>query len=170
MAMGQGSTRPFSVRRATPADAGAIAAIYNRAIQERVATFETELRDEASMTEWLAAHDARHPVLVAVRPQGGVVGWASVSVCRPGECYAGVGEFSVYVDAAHRGAGLGKGLLTALIDEAARLGYWKLVSRIFPSTRRAASSADGAGFGRWACTRSTVGSTGRGSTPSSWSG
>jgi phosphinothricin acetyltransferase len=109
-----------------------VAAIYNHAIEERVATFETEPRSEIGMRQWIAGHDARHPILVAVAPQDAVVGWASVSEYRPRSCYAGVGEFSVYVAHDQRGRGVGKVLLTGLVEEAGRLGYWKLVSRIFP--------------------------------------
>ncbi len=124
------------VRRATAADAREIADIYNWAIQERVATFETELRDESTMRQWIGSHDDRHPVLVAVRPakneQPEVIAWASLSSYRPRACYDGVGEFSVYVREGERGRGVGNHILNALVDEARALGYWKLVSRIFP--------------------------------------
>ncbi len=126
----------LEVRRATPDDAREIADIYNGAIQERVATFETELRDEPTMRHWIGSHDDHHPVLVAVRPNRNgrpeVVAWASISIYRPRACYDGVGEFSVYVREVERGRGVGNHLLNALVDEARALGYWKLVSRIFP--------------------------------------
>ncbi len=121
----------IAVRRASPADAGRVAEIYNHAIAERVATFETELRTEAAMETWIAAHGERHPVLVATEPAGVVVAWASLSEYRPRICYSGVGEFSVYVAPEHRGRGIGAFVLETLIQEAARLGYWKLVSRVF---------------------------------------
>ena len=62
---------------------------------------------------------------------GIVVGFAYAGEYRPRQCYRGIGEFSVYLDRDFRGQGIGKRLLNALIDEARRLGYWKLVSRIF---------------------------------------
>jgi phosphinothricin acetyltransferase len=40
-------------RPATPADAAAIAEIYNQGIAERVATFETEPRTPAQIMPWL---------------------------------------------------------------------------------------------------------------------
>lgn len=124
------------IRRAVPEDARDIADIYNRAIQERIATFETDLRDETAMRAWIAGRDARHPVLVAVSRGAGdrlrVVAWASIATYRPRACYDGVGEFSIYVRDGLRGHGIGRRLLTALVDEARDLGYWKLVSRIFP--------------------------------------
>ena len=131
---------PVTIRRALPTDVPAIAEIYNRAICERIATFETEERSDATMRSWLAEHDDRHPVLVGEMPDAAgsrpghreVVAWASIARYRPRACYAGVGEFSVYVREGFRGQGVGERMLLALIEEARRLGYWKLVSRIFP--------------------------------------
>jgi phosphinothricin acetyltransferase len=119
------------IRRARPEDAAAIAEIYTQGILERIATFESEPRTPEMMLAWLAEHDERHPVLVAERA-GRVLGWASISSYRPRACYAGVGEFSIYLYRDARGQGIGKVLLDALIDEARRLGYWKLLSRVFP--------------------------------------
>lgn len=118
------------VRRAVPADAAAVAEIYNRGIEQRIATFETEPRTEEDRRRWIEAHGERHPILVA-EVGGQVVGWASVSAYRPRACYDGIGEHSVYVREGFQGRGVGRRLLMALIEEAARLGYWKLVSRIF---------------------------------------
>src|SRR5262249_58149237 len=60
-----------------------------------------------------------------------VVGWAAAGAYRARKCYRGISEFSIYVHRDWRGHGVGDRLLAALIDEAERLGFWKLVSRIF---------------------------------------
>jgi phosphinothricin acetyltransferase len=78
----------------------------------------------------LRDHD--YPLLVAVDIGGEVIGWAALSSYRPRACYAGIAEFSIYLDREARGRGVGRTLLTALIDAAAARGFWKLVSRIFP--------------------------------------
>lgn len=126
------------IRAAAPADAPAIAAIYNQGIAERRATFETRLRQPAEMAASIAA-SARHPVIVAVDAADTPLGWASLGAYRPRDCYAGIAEVSVYVDGSARGRGLGRVLLDALVGEARTRGYWKLVSRIF--TFNAASRA-----------------------------
>jgi L-amino acid N-acyltransferase YncA len=129
---------PPVIRRATVADAAAIADIHNQGIAERSATFDTEPRIAADVAAKLAAQ-GRHPVLVAVDTDDRVLGWAGLGDYRPRACYAGIGEFSVYLDRDARGCGLGRALLVALVDAARESGYWKLVSRVF--TFNAASLA-----------------------------
>lgn len=118
------------IRKAVESDAAAIAGIYNQGIEERSSTFETSPRTSADIQARLA-DASRYPVLVAVDERDVVLGWAGLSGYRPRDCYAGIGEFSVYLDAAARGRGIGRQLLTQLIDVARERGYWKLLSRIF---------------------------------------
>jgi phosphinothricin acetyltransferase len=125
------------IRKAVVADAGRIADIYNAGIAERVATFETSPRTAQDLAERITGNP-RHAVIVAER-DGQVVGWAGISGYRSRACYDGVGEFSIYIDPGARGQGVGRRLLAALVEEAASLGYWKLLSRIF--TFNAASRA-----------------------------
>ena len=115
-------------RIATHEDGEAIAAIYNQGIEDRVATFETRLRNSEDVRTWF---DGTHPV-VAVEHEGRLIAFASTSAYRPRECYAGIAEFSVYVAREARGRGAGRVAMEALIREAERAGLWKLVSRVFP--------------------------------------
>jgi phosphinothricin acetyltransferase len=119
------------VRPAERGDAAAIARIYNQGIEDRIATFETEPRSPAQIEALLAERGDRHPTVVLER-NGQVVAWASVSVYRSRPCYAGVGEFSVYVERAARGTGAGSAALEGLIDACRQRGFWKLLSRVFP--------------------------------------
>ena len=118
-------------RSAELRDAVAIAEIYNQGIDERVATFETEHRTADSVLGLLGARAGRYPAVV-VENERRVLGFAWSSEYRPREAYAGVAEFSVYVARDARGRGVGRLSLEALIREAERRGFWKLVSRIFP--------------------------------------
>jgi L-amino acid N-acyltransferase YncA len=115
-------------RPATPGDANAIARIYNEGIEDRVATFETRARSAEDVRGWF---DGVHPVVVA-EDEGRVLAFASTSAYRPRDCYAGIAEFSVYVGRDARGKGAGRAAMDALIAEAERAGFWKLVSRVFP--------------------------------------
>lgn len=117
----------MNARSAVGADAGAICAIYNAGIAERVATFETEARTPEQVVTWF---DGLHPTVV-VEDGATVVAFASTSAYRPRACYAGVAEFSVYVAPAARGRGAGRLALETLVQAAEEAGFWKLVSRVF---------------------------------------
>ena len=129
-------------RAATPADADAIAGIYNQGIEDRVATFETRLRTTDNIRAWF---DGRHPIVVVERG-GQVIAFAATSAYRPRECYAGIAEVSVYVARQARGSGGGRAALEALIQAAAKAGFWKLVSRIFPENRASRRLVRSVGF------------------------
>ena len=106
----------------------------------------------------------RFPILVALEG-GTVVGWAGLSAYRLAACYAGIAEFSIYLERASRGKGVGRQLLTALIDAARERGYWKLVSRIFPFNAGEPCPVPArAGFAKSVSTRSTDAWTANGST------
>jgi L-amino acid N-acyltransferase YncA len=119
------------VRTASVDDAAAIAEIYNQGIEDRVATYETKVRSAEDEQAWLRAVADRYPVVVA-QIQGEIVGWAGAEAYRARECYRGIGEFSMYVHRDWRSRGVGDLLLAGLINEAERLGLWKLLSRVFP--------------------------------------
>lgn len=116
----------MQVRNATLEDAEAIAAIYNQGIEDRLATFETRIRSSDDVRAWF---DGIHPIVV-VEHDGRVVAFASTSTYRPRECYEGIAEFSVYVARDARGRGAGRLAMEALVREAERAGFWKLVSRV----------------------------------------
>ncbi len=134
-----------SIRPARHHDAGEIAGIYNQGILGRQATFETRLRTADDILETLKAGEGRFPYLVA-EVDGVLTGWASVSTYRPRECYAGIGEFSIYVHEDWRKAGVGRVLLPALIDAAEASGFWKLLSRVFPENTGSLRLAAACGF------------------------
>lgn len=121
--------RPFLlIRDAGPADLPAIIAIRNQGIEDRHATLDTEMYTLDEGHAWFEAHDARHPVLVAMDPETGTLaGWASLNVFNPRPGYCLVAELSVYVDRAYRARGVGSRLLEALLARAAALGYHKVV-------------------------------------------
>ena len=129
---------------ATTADAAAIAGIYNQGIEDRGATFETQPRTADEMAARIADGE-RFPLLVA-RDHDVPVGWAGLSSYRPRACYDGIAEFSIYIDRASRGQGVGRQLLTSLVDAARDRGYWKLVSRIFPSNAGSRALCRACGF------------------------
>jgi L-amino acid N-acyltransferase YncA len=132
----------MNTRPATPADAADIARIYNQGIEERVATFETRPRVAADIERWF---DGVHPVVV-VEDDSGTLAFASTSMYRTRECYAGIAEFSVYVAQEARGRGAGRLAMNALIDAARAAGFWKLLSRVFPENAASRALLQSVGF------------------------
>ena len=122
----------YQVRPATEADADAICRIYNQGIEDRIATLETELRTPEERRQWLVARSARHPVIVAQTVAGEIVGWGSLNVFNARPAYRFVADFSIYVERAYRGKGVGRALLSRLIELGRELGYHKLVLSAFP--------------------------------------
>lgn len=115
-------------RQATAADAAAVARVYNEGIEDRAATFETELRTVDDVQPWFAR---KHPIVVVERA-GEVIAFAASSPTSSRCCYAGNADFSVYVARADRNRGAGRIVMNALIDAAREAGFNKLVSGVFP--------------------------------------
>ena len=117
----------MQTRPAAREDAEAIARIYNAGIEERVATFETRPRSPEDVMPWTRGP---HPAVVVVEDEK-VIAFASTSAHSPRDCYAGIAEFSVYTDPGSRNRGAGRLAMVALIEEAERRGFWKLLARVF---------------------------------------
>lgn len=130
-------------RRATMDDAPAIATIYNEGIADGLATFETRPRTADDVLGWCAG---RFPQIVVQDDAGTVVAFASTSLYRPRECYAGVAEFSVYTARDRRGRGAGRLAMEALIEASRQAGFWKLVSRVFVENSASRSLLTRVGF------------------------
>jgi phosphinothricin acetyltransferase len=128
--MGGAAQPSAQTRLAGPGDAAAIARIYNHGIEDGIATFQNEPRTVADMEHMLEQRAERFPTVVVER-DGQIVAWASAGTYRATAWYEPILEHSVYVDRDQRGTGVGSIALNALIDEAERLGFLKLVSRIF---------------------------------------
>jgi phosphinothricin acetyltransferase len=103
--------------------------IYAAGIATGNATFETE------PPEWEVWDMANLPDLRLVCMDGPeVIGWAAASPVSDRCCYAGVVENSVYIAPTHRGKGVGKALLEALIVTSERGGNWTIQTGSFPRT------------------------------------
>jgi phosphinothricin acetyltransferase len=115
----------LTIQPMQPADWDAVRAIYAEGIATGNATFETQTPDWAA---WDAGH-LPDPRLVACM-DGQIVGWAALSRVSARQVYRGVAEVSIYIGAAARGHGVGKRLMTALIEASEAAGIWTLQSTI----------------------------------------
>jgi phosphinothricin acetyltransferase len=118
-----------NVRPAGAADLAAIAEIYNDAILNSVATFDTEPWTPDYAARWLEEHRAPYAALVAER-EGEVLGWASLGPFRSKPAYRHTTENSVYVRGDAQGNGVGGLLLARLVEVAAENGWHTVIARI----------------------------------------
>lgn len=123
------------IRPALRSDAAAIAAIYNREVTDATSTFDLVPRSLEEQELWLDQRSGAFAAIVAVisnAPDSGdrVVGFAALSPYKERAAYRTTVEDSVYVDRAHGGEGIGKLLLTHLVELARGSGFHSVMARI----------------------------------------
>jgi L-amino acid N-acyltransferase YncA len=116
------------IRQMVDEDWQRVREIYLEGISTGNATFET------SAPTWEAWNAGHLPFgrLVAQAGDRNVYGWAALSPVSDRCVYAGVAEVSVYVAALARGMGVGRQLLSALIEHSEANGIWTLQAGMFP--------------------------------------
>ena len=99
--------------------AASIRGIFNEVIATSTALYEYAPRSLDVVEKWIASRlaDGR-PLLGAEDASGELVGFASYGPFRPFPAYKYSVEHSVYVAAGRRGAGVGRTLLSTLVDRA----------------------------------------------------
>lgn len=118
------------IRPATPADAAAIAAIYDHHARTGTASFDSHGPDAAEWKRKIAdvlSHG--WPFLIA-EAGGDVIAFAYATQFRDRPAYANTCENSIYVASDHVGQGIGRALLERLIAAARRCGFEQMIAVI----------------------------------------
>ncbi len=112
------------IRPATEADLPAIDAIFNREILEGVATWDIEPWTAGARLVWFHAHAHAHEregeAVFVADARGEVAGFAHLSFLSPRFPYRATRTDSVYLRPDFQRCGLGRLLVTAVLDEARR--------------------------------------------------
>ncbi len=119
----------ITIRPAAKGDLAAITAIYNDAIINTTATFDTEPKSEQEQNAWFEAHGNQYAVLVAER-DGCVIGWASLSRWSDRCAYSSTAEVSLYIESDQRGLGTGRKLFEAVLLEGQKSGLHTVIARM----------------------------------------
>ena len=106
-----------------------IVEIYNWAIKNTSATFDTEEKSVSSQLNWFNSHDKEFPIVVAKKSDR-VIAWGSISKWSDRCAYSGTGEISFYVHPSFHGQGVGTKILEKLVDIGHKNNFRTLVSRI----------------------------------------
>ncbi len=117
------------IRRATPADASAIARIYNWYVENTVVTFEVDPVSDAEMARRIESTLEKYEWLVSARGAE-VLGYAYAGRFRERAAYRFITESTIYLRNGLRGQGLGKPLYRATIERTFTLGYTSLIGAI----------------------------------------
>lgn len=123
----------LTIRDATSEDAHDLLRIYNREVLEGVATFDVEPRTLVQQRAWLEQRSGGHVVVVAEVHEDdvtAVAGFGSLSKYKERAAYSTTVENSVYVDPGFQRRGVGRALMTELIDRARLHGFHTMIARI----------------------------------------
>jgi L-amino acid N-acyltransferase YncA len=145
------NTTTIEVRAMRRDDWSAVRDIYEAGIATGNATFETVA---PSWQAWDASHLADHRLVAADGDT--VVGWAALGPVSDRCVYAGVAENSVYIAPDARRRGVGRMVLSALIERAEAAGYWTIQTGIFPENTASVALHQACGF-RIVGTRERIG-------------
>ncbi len=117
------------IRPASVSDLPTILEIYNEAVLNSTATFDTEPRTMEEQREW--SQQFQYPyVLLVAEMAGAVLAWGCLHPFGSKPGYRFTTENSVYVRADRRGSGLGKRLLRALVQAAEANSFRTVIARI----------------------------------------
>lgn len=118
------------VRAATASDADALAAIYGHHVLHGFGTFEEEPPLPAEMARRLTAVTAAGLPYLVAEDEGRVLGFAYAGPFRPRAAYRYTVEDSVYIAPDAVGKGVGRAVLSAVIDACEMLGMRQVVAVI----------------------------------------
>ncbi|AMS39872.1 MULTISPECIES: GNAT family N-acetyltransferase [Aminobacter] len=120
----------MKIRHALPDDLDRITEIYADAVLNGTASYELDPPSRAEMGErYNSLTDAGYPYLVAER-DAVILGYAYAGPFRARPAYRFIVEDSIYVAPEAKGAGIGKALMQALIDESTVLGFRQIIAVI----------------------------------------
>lgn len=120
----------MQVRPATPDDAEAIRVIYNHEVEHTTATFDLVPRSLEDQRAWLAARSGAFSAIVAADDVGDVVGFSALSPYKERAAYRTSVEDSIYIRGDQQGRGVGRLLLSHLLDIATDSGFHAVFARI----------------------------------------
>ena len=127
--------------------APAILAIFNEAIQTSTALYDYKPREPQSMEPWFAAKDkGGFPVIGIEDEAGTLLAFGSFGTFRAWPAYKYTVEHSVYVHKDHRGRGLGREIMEALIAAARQRDVHALIGGIDASNAGSIALHERLGF------------------------
>lgn len=136
----------FQIRDATPSDAAAILPIFNQAVLETTAVWSDQPSDLAGREEWIRARVSKNLPVLVCEAEGAILGYAALSDFRPLDGYKSTKENSVFVDITQHRRGIGRALMTVLLQRAQQIEAHAVVAAIDSTNAASISLHDSFGF------------------------
>lgn len=118
------------IRDATPADAKAIAIIWNHYIRDTAVTFNAAEKSVAEVAGLIGSRQAAGRVFLVAERDGAVQGFATYDQFRGGVGYAHTMEHTIQLAPDAGGRGIGRGLMQRLEAQAAATGVHVMVAGV----------------------------------------
>lgn len=125
----------IEIRPATTADLPGILSIYNDAVRHSLALWNETPVDLANRQAWLHEQQQQGFAVLVATNHSDVLGYASYGKWRAQEGFRHCVENSLYIAPAYQGQGLGKRLLSALINHAQQAGKRDMIAAIESSNQ-----------------------------------
>ena len=110
-----------------PDHVDAVEAFLRRIDPGEAAFFKEDISDTRTAAQWSGDHDGAHR-FVAIDEDGAVIGYAALI---PGVGWSShVGDLRLFVDQAHRRAGIGRQLARRMLTEALQIGLRKVMVEV----------------------------------------
>lgn len=139
----------ISFRDATLEDLPKIVEIYNSTIASRMVTADTEPVTVEDRLKWFHEHNATKRPLWVVETSGEICGWVSLQDFYGRPAYQATAEVSIYLDENFRGHGLGKTVLSKVIETAPSCEVDTLLGFIFGHNEPSLRLFEKFGFEKW---------------------
>ena len=119
----------LEIRKAKIEDLPGITSIYNDAIKNTVATFDTKTKTLEEKKVWFDGHGSKNPIIIAEENRN-IVGWAALSKWSNKDAYSNTAEISVYVKDSFKKKGVGKKLIQEILKEGKKVDLHLIIARI----------------------------------------
>ncbi|MXU65256.1 GNAT family N-acetyltransferase [Oceanomicrobium pacificus] len=118
------------IRPARPADAPAIAAIWNPVIRDTGVTVNTTEKSLDAIEAAMAPPEGMPRGMIVAEDAGELIGFAALFPYRPGNGYRHTGEHTIILAPGARGRGAGRALMAALEEMARAQGVHRLFAYV----------------------------------------
>ncbi len=133
------------IRVADVKDAAAVRDIWNRMVEETLATFTSTAKTESEIEALISG---RPGAFFVAEDQGRLVGFVTFGSFRSGDGYARTVEHTVVILPAHAGQGIGRMLMNKAIEAAAKQGKHVMIGAISGANPEAVAFHESLGFER----------------------